>query len=216
MEVASFGVGVISLVSLFSTFFDIYEKIRAMKDMSEDLKELQECLKWESERVKYVNEKYVVNRLDASKLPLLEITMLRLNKQLADIRDAIPRIQSIAHSNDNKAKAGGKKGLLTRVPSVLRWVAVDKANMDQKLARLHDTTDSLWLFVLTEAEGVRMDFVLRSDAISHPQQAAIMHAAQYSDIWKAARVKQLLEASLSGQPVRPAFRWGLSANRLRF
>lgn len=197
MEATSLGLGIVSLIGLFSTFFDIYDKIRDMRDMAQELEQLQECLRWESERVKYIKNKYDLDRLDISKKQLLDMTMRLLNKQLEDVRDTIPKKHIASHevgdTIETSQPRAKRRDVLSRAPRAFRWAANDKASMSEKLARVHDTIDSLWLFALTEAECARVDFVLRAGVIRKPDRAAMMDATQYPSISKATRVKQLLE-----------------------
>ena len=94
--------------------------------------------------------------------------------------------------------SGRRIGILNRI----RWAAGDKEDLGRGLDKLHFTVNTLYSFATSEAERARNDFRLRTHALRTLDLAVTMDPAQYPGIAKAARVKQLLQASLSNPPVR--------------
>ncbi|UKZ77746.1 hypothetical protein TrVFT333_005472 [Trichoderma virens FT-333] len=177
MEPVSFAVGVIPLVGLFTTFFEIYGTIRTLKDMGDDFKQEQKRLQLESERVRYIKEKYDLGLFDEESKRLLDMVLNLLNAQMAEINNLVSR-----HSNEPRettsAASGSTGGKRRWVLNRIRWAAGDKEDLDQ-------------------AERTRNSFLLRTYALRTPDLAVTMDQDQYPGIAKAARVKQLLQASLN-------------------
>ena len=212
MDATGLVLGVVSLAGLFNAFFEIYDKIRAVKYMGEDLQQVQECLRLESARVRFVREKYELDRLDSDSKPLLDQTMKMLNSSLESIRELVTKYRpDVSNSNSDGSSpaasvpnpsTGSEIGPGKRISfRRFRWAVGEKDDVERKMTLLHSTTNTLWMLATTEAERTRQDFVLRADALSQPDRAALVHASQFPAIVKAAKVKRLLEASLSMLPV---------------
>ncbi|KAI0378059.1 hypothetical protein F5Y04DRAFT_262847 [Hypomontagnella monticulosa] len=201
MDVAGFTLAVVSLTSLFGTFFDIYDKIRLAKGMGAQLDHDRERLRLESERVRYVREKYQLERFNEDSKRLLAMVMQMLNAQLVGIEALFARYAPEQRSNAPRdateasgvsaASPGGKgKAIVNR----LRWAAGDMADLDRMLDKLHFTTNTLFSFATSESERFRNDFLLRTGALGTLDLAVAMDSMQYPGIAKAARVKRLLQA----------------------
>lgn len=221
MDIAGFAVGVVSIAGLFTTFFEIYETIHTLKDMGESLEQEKERIRLEAERVRYIKEKYDLDRFDEDSKRLLDMILQMLNSQLVSIKSLIARYCPELRDDElgtaaaapatateeqqaapSGATVGRRKGVLNR----LRWAAGDKDALGRIVDKLHYSTNTLYSFATSEAEKARNDFLLRAQALRTPELAAMMDPSQYPGIAKAARVKQLLQSStrgvsdLQGQP----------------
>ncbi|KAI1379828.1 hypothetical protein F4677DRAFT_295970 [Hypoxylon crocopeplum] len=204
MDVTGLALAAVSLTGLFSTFFDIYDKIRLAKGMGAQLDRDRERLRLESERVRYVREKYQLERFNEDSKRLLAMVMQMLNAQLAEIEALLARYGPEQRGNEPRdatlsaeasgisaARPGGKgKAIVNR----LRWAAGDIADLDRMLDKLHFTTNTLFSFATSESERFRNDFLLRTGALGTLDLAVTMDSTQYPGIAKAARVKRLLQA----------------------
>jgi hypothetical protein len=201
MEPASFALGVASIGTLFTTFFDAYDKVRTLKDMGDDLTQHQDLLALESERVRFVKDTYhLESDFPAGGKPLLVQTMKTLNEQISSIQDFLARHFTLVprENQDDRKKLMGR----------FSWVASDKCELDRRLSLLHSTVNVLWwLVAASEGEKVRNDFLLRVRVVNEMGDGRGVQAGefgpQFQDITKAARVKQLLKASLN-KPRSPA------------
>ena len=201
MEPVGFALAVASVGSLFTTFFDTYDKVRTLKDMGEDLSRQQVQLALESERVRFVKDIYnLEDDFPSGAKPLLVQTMRTLNEQISSIQDILARHHTIVSrgSQDDKKKTKGR----------FSWVASDKKDLDRRLGLLHSSVNVLyWLVTATEGEKARNDFLLRVRVVNGMGGDRGVVAGdlgpRFRDITRAARVRQLLlKASLTTR--RPA------------
>jgi len=195
MEPAGFALAVASAGSLFTTFFDTYDKVRTLKDMEEDLSQHQVQLALESERVRFVKDIYnLEDNFPAGAKPLLVQTMRTLNEQISSIQDVLTRHHIIVshEGQDDRQKTKG----------CFSWIASDKKELDRRLGLLHSSVNVLyWLVTTTEGEKARNDFLLRVRVVNGMGGDRGVVASdlgpRFRDITRAARVRQLLKASLT-------------------
>lgn len=210
MEIAGLTIGVVSIAGLFTTFFDIYDKIHTFREMGESLQQEKERIRLEVERVKYIKEKYDLDRFDEETKRLLDLILQTLNSQLLGIQNMMSHyspestdkepVTDVAATYTQEqqvspkgATVGRRKAVMNRV----RWAAGDKDALGRIVDKLHDTTNTLYSFTTSEAEKARSNFLIRAQALRTPDLAAMMDPSQYPGIARAARVKQLLQSSLS-------------------
>ena len=201
---AELAIGIVSLATLFSGFFDSVERVSQLKGVRGDLESCVTALEFERFRLQYISDRLPTHQLDHTSGKFLEWLRDGITVEAKQIADTIlkyhPGLQHRATfpvaAQSSQYLPSNKPGSINVVRKVT-WITSDKKEVAERLNTRQQYTASLWTFATTEAEKIRGSYFLRTRIIATDDEDELGRLTSadmdgYCGISTAARVKQLL------------------------
>ena len=199
MEIAGLSVGVVSLVALFQTCFDLYGKVLNLKHARGDLEEVKVRLAIEMHKIQYTKTKYEIHKIDKDTEHMMTLYMAFISSLLEEISSIVvknsPGGARVREGVDALRPGTDGRGISRSPLRKIMWIAADKNIVSSQLEKLHLYTGSLWALVSSEAERTRESYMVTHRALDDETMldtVAAIPTQGYSGMSKAAKVKRLL------------------------
>jgi hypothetical protein len=199
MEIAGLSVGVISLVALFQTCFDLYGKVADLKHARGDFEEVKVRLAIEMYKIRFIKKKYDIHKIDKDAEGMMTLYLNIISSLLGDISSIVVKNSprgARGHEDAGALHPGTDGRGISRSPlRKIMWIAGDKNTVNSQLEKLHIYTGYLWTLVSSEAERTRESYMITNRALEDEtmlETVAAIPTQGYAGMSKAAKVKRLL------------------------